>query len=138
MEKSKDNMKDLVEAFTSAGIPLNVFRNQRFRQWIATATCMQPAPSETTLRRYLAKCVEDDFQETSKYKGNSVYPEVDETTDIKNRKVVNVLVAPLGVVNEKPRLVKTKIVEHSNADVIVNLILDTLDLMVFTEAVLLF
>ncbi|KAJ4436280.1 hypothetical protein ANN_18911 [Periplaneta americana] len=42
-----------------------VFRNQRFRQWIATATCMEPAPSETTLRRYLAKCAEDDFQETS-------------------------------------------------------------------------
>ena len=130
MEKSKDNMKDLVEAFTSVGIPLHVFRNQRFRQWIATATCMQPAPSETTLRRYLVKCAEDDLQETkSKCEGNSVYLVVDETTDIKNRKVVNVLVAPLGVVNEKPRLVKTKIVEHCNADVIVNLILDTLDLI---------
>ena len=55
MEKSTDNMKDLVEAFTSVGIPLHFFRNQRFRQWIATATCMQPAPSETTLRRYLVK-----------------------------------------------------------------------------------
>ncbi|KAJ4447852.1 hypothetical protein ANN_09860 [Periplaneta americana] len=119
MEKSKDNIKDLVGAFTSAGIPLHVFHNQRFRQWIATATCMQLAPSETTLRRYLAKCAEDDFQETkSKCEGNSVYLVVDETSDIKNHKVVNVLVAPLGVVNEKSRFVKTKIVEHCNVDVI--------------------
>ncbi|KAJ4440605.1 hypothetical protein ANN_08751 [Periplaneta americana] len=66
---------------------------------------MQPAPSETTLRKYLAKYSEDGFQETkSKCEGNSVYLVVDETTDIKNRKVVNVLVATLGVVNEKPRL----------------------------------
>ncbi|KAJ4430750.1 hypothetical protein ANN_19341 [Periplaneta americana] len=34
MEKSKDKMKDLVEAFTFAGIPLHVFRNQRFRDWL--------------------------------------------------------------------------------------------------------
>ncbi|KAJ4440919.1 hypothetical protein ANN_10767 [Periplaneta americana] len=61
MEISKDNMKDLLEAFTSAGIP-----------------------------SYLV---------------------VDETTDIKYRKVVNVLVAPLGVVNEKPRLLKTKLLK---------------------------
>ncbi|KAJ4440850.1 hypothetical protein ANN_10697 [Periplaneta americana] len=43
--------------------------------------------------------------------------------------MVNVLVGPLGVVNEKPHLVKTKTAEHCNADVIVNLILYILDLI---------
>ncbi|KAJ4430335.1 hypothetical protein ANN_22551 [Periplaneta americana] len=57
---------------------------------------MQSVPSETTLRRYLAKCAEDNFQETkSNCEENAVYLVVDETTDIKNHQMMNVLVAPL-------------------------------------------
>ena len=53
------------------------------------------------------QCAKEDLQVTkSKCEGSDVYAD---TTDIKNRKMLNVLVAPLSDVSEKPHLVKTKI-----------------------------
>ncbi|KAJ9596003.1 hypothetical protein L9F63_012824, partial [Diploptera punctata] len=59
MERSKDNMKDLVKSFTSTGGPLHVFRNQQFRQWIATGDWLELLLHSTCWADILHFCAEE-------------------------------------------------------------------------------
>lgn len=56
------------------------------------------------MKRYRTKCAGEDLElRKSQYEGNVDYVVVDETTDTKNRKMVNVIVAPLGNVSSKTK-----------------------------------
>ncbi|ODM87427.1 CGG triplet repeat-binding protein 1 [Orchesella cincta] len=76
----------MVASFTSAGVPLKIFRNPEVRKWIeANVKTADTLPSETTLRKLLTQEGSKDIEKTTEMCCNqSVIATVDESIDIKN------------------------------------------------------
>ena len=117
----------MVKVMTGAGIPLHVFRNSNLKNFFDSELKFGPLPCETTLRKCLVNCGDDDFSITkTKCTGKDFCLCIDETIDIKNRKLVNVLIKTLDL-DSNFRLVKTQFVDNCNANTIVDCVLDTLE-----------
>lgn len=126
----ENKWSSLVSALTSCGIPVHVLSNPELRQWMKSYVKEgENMPSETTFRKYLTEeGIKDHEESINIFKEEAIALQVDETIDIKNRKVINVLALPLGnPYIRKCRLVKTIFVETCNADMIVELVLSTLE-----------
>ncbi|CAL8112040.1 unnamed protein product [Orchesella dallaii] len=90
----KDVCEDMVASFTSAGVSLKIFRNSAVRKWLEkNIKNGHTLPCETTLRKLLVKEGDADLKKTTELcRGKSVIVTVDECIDVKNRKLLNVLV----------------------------------------------
>lgn len=116
-----------MKCFTSAGVPLKIFRNTDVRKWIeSNIKDGHKIPGETTLRKLLSEEGKCDIQTTAEIcRDHSVIVTVDESMDLKNRKLVNVLVGPAQP-NTVSRLVASKFVQKCDAATVSNVILDAL------------
>lgn len=124
---SKDIWREMVKCFTSAGVPLKVFRNDDVRKWIeSNIKDGIKLPGETTLRKFLSEEGKCDSQTTAEIcRDQDVIVTVDESMDLKNRKLVNVLVGPAQP-NISSRLVASKFVQKCDAAAISNVVLEAL------------
>lgn len=120
----KKSWTSMSAAFVSAGIPLYVFRNPSVRNWLKTNLKFgDNLPSESTLRTYLKEeGIQDTVNTTMVCKDKDILVMVDETQDFKNRKILNVLVAPAEI-GRKFRLAYTEILVKCNAEVVIQKIL---------------
>ena len=111
---------EMVSAFVQAGVPLNVFGNEALRTWIEKyVTSGAHLPCVSTLPTKLDNLAEADKEKTNKWCENKdVCITADETTDTQARKVLHILVKPLGS-QEKSRLVMTAFLDKVDAEAIV-------------------
>jgi hAT family C-terminal dimerisation region/Protein of unknown function (DUF 659) len=121
---------EMVAAFVKAGIPLNVFSNDALRTWMTKYVKNgDHLPSTTTLRVKLDTVATEDKNTTIEMCQNKdICVTADETTDILARKVLNILVKPLGHL-QKSRLITTTFLEKADADTVVEQILAAVTLI---------
>ena len=106
----------MAEVFTAVGVPLNIFQNAGIRDWIRpNVKSGTSLPSVTTLRSLLKTSGQKDQHETiNKLADKQVAIMADETIDIKNRKILNILAKPLDP-NQKFRLISSKVIPVCNS-----------------------
>lgn len=111
-------------AFASAGVPIFVFTNPGVRKWLKdNVQGGQDMPSEWSLRKFLTEMGDIDIQKSmSILKEKDVFVMVDETQDFRNRKILNILMAPAES-DRKFRLVASDFLLKCNAEVVVQKIL---------------
>jgi len=98
---------DLCAAFISAGIPLFKLQNPLFRSFIQKYTG-KTVPDESSIRKtYVTPVYDATIKKIKDTIGDScVYFVLDETTDVKGRYVLNVLIGALNGTMVKPMLFK--------------------------------
>src|SRR5690606_15733613 len=112
--KSKFNV-DLTAAFIRSGIPLFKLNSPAMKEFLAKYTTKH-IPDESTLRK---SCLKPLYEETvaevrSAINDYSVYFILHETTDVRQRCVLNVLVGSLSGKPSKPMLLKMFCLEETN------------------------
>lgn len=117
--RTKEIWSSMAVAFVSAGVPLHVFSNPSIREWIKkNCTAGETLPSEQTLRNYLVEEGKADQEKTINFcESNDVILMVDESQDIHNRKLLNILVSP-ALPEKQFRLVQTDIMLKCNAQMV--------------------
>jgi hypothetical protein len=84
---------DLLEAFTSANIPFSKLENETFKEFL-NKYCKRSVKSESWYRKNLLEDVE--FKKTEQniiyFQNKPIYCVFDETTDIKGRYILNILI----------------------------------------------
>ncbi|ODM93319.1 hypothetical protein Ocin01_13363 [Orchesella cincta] len=120
----------MVASFTSAGVPLKIFRNPEVRKWIeANVKTGDTLPSETTLRKLLTQEGSKDIEKTTEMCCiQSVIATVDESIDIKNRKLLNVLIG-VAKPGSPARLVTSTFVKKCDGATVCQSVLDSLKLV---------
>lgn len=133
--------EDLCEAFVSANIPLHKLNNPSLRSFLKKYTG-RDIPHESTLRKnYISKQYDKTISTIkSQLSDNYIWVSADETTDIKGRCIVNVVV---GILHQhpdsRPYLVSVEIRHKVNAEEIFNIIKNAVDkLSISVDKILLF
>ena len=120
----REFFEDICEAFISANIPLKKLNNPRLREFLKKYTGRN-IPDESTIRKYYVSPQYEKAISTikSKISDNYIWMSADETTDIKGRCVVNVIV---GILNpqtlHEPYLISTEFRSTVNAEEIFEII----------------
>ncbi|ODM87889.1 hypothetical protein Ocin01_18794 [Orchesella cincta] len=120
----------MVASFTSAGVPLKIFRNPEVRKWIEANVKTGDTPP---LRNYFKKTVDSrrkqGYRKTTEMCCNqSVIATVDESIDIKNRKLLNVLIG-VAKPGSPARLVTSTFVKKCDGATVCQSVLDSLKLV---------
>lgn len=116
--------EDLCNAFVSANIPLTKLNNTIFKNFLCKYT-KRKIPDESTIRKHYIQNQYDKAMTAIKTKISSKYIWVsaDETTDIKGRCVVNVVVGLLSAENTSQQyLVSSVFRETVNAEMIYEIV----------------
>lgn len=126
-QATKDVWSDMVACFTSAGVPIKIFRNTEVRIWLEkNVKNGHTLPCETTLRKLLVKEGQLDIVKTTELCENeSIIAIVDESMDIKNRKLLNILIG-VAKPGSPSRLVTSKFVKKCDGATVSNAIVDAL------------
>ena len=106
----------MIEAFTAAGVPLHVFNDSAIREWMGqNIKSGSSLPSVSKLRTLLVASGREDKQDSILYlKEKQIVIMADESIDIKNRKILNILAKSLEPTG-KFRLISAKIIEKCDA-----------------------
>lgn len=112
----------------SANIPLNKIQNDKFKQFLESF-CNRKVPDESTLRKNYVCPVYNNviLQIKNAVQDQFLYIIVDETTDVRGRYIVNLLISVLNEkILPKPYLISTKQLEKTNSVEIVRFIHESL------------
>jgi hypothetical protein len=117
----------LTKTFIEANIPLEKLSHPSLRQFLQKYT-KRDVPNPFTLRKnYVSKIYENVIAKVRAVLADyPIYLIVDETTDAKNRYVVNIMVGSLNGRQSKPMLISTTFVDQTNNKTINQCIMDSL------------
>jgi len=118
-----DTTKMLIEA----NIPIGKLDDPAVRDYLTKYT-KRDIPSARTVRKtYVPQNYENTLNKVRKIVGlNYIYLIVDETSDVKNRYVVNVLVGILNGEKSKPMLLSTTFINQTNCKTISQCVIDSM------------
>jgi hypothetical protein len=122
-----DFFMDTTRMLIEANIPIEKLNNRSFREYLSKYT-KREIPNPSNIRKhYVPNIYEEVIQKIREIVGNNaVYLIVDETSDAKNRYVVNIMVGILNGEPIKPMLLATTFVNKTNNKTISQCIVDSL------------
>ena len=96
--KWSDFHRDFCEALVSANIPFWKVNNNKFKSFLELHIG-RPIPDESTLRKnYLSQCYDNTIKMIRrKVQGKKIFVSIDETSDVENRYVANVVIGTLEI-----------------------------------------
>jgi hypothetical protein len=105
---------DLTKAFVESNIPLDKLDKHSLREFFKKYMKRDISTTQNLRQNYVTKIYENVISKIREVLGdNSIYLIVDETTDKRNRYVVNVLVGALNGNQSKPMLISTTFVDQT-------------------------
>jgi hypothetical protein len=118
---------DMTKMLIEANIPIEKLMNESFRQFMAKYTS-RDIPSPDNLRKhYVPQLFREVMDKIRTSIGSSaIYLVVDETSDAKNRYVVNIMVGALNGEPSKAMLLSTTFVDRTNNKTVSQCIIDSL------------
>lgn len=141
-QRSKDTTEgktlfyeDMVEAMISANIPLAKLKNSKFKIFLGKYM-NRNIPDDSTLHK--GKILDTLYHKSidsikNRIENYAIYFICDETQDIKNRYIFNILVGVFNGAYSKPMLLCTKILEKTNSTTVSREILEALNLLYSNE-----
>lgn len=120
---------DLCKAFVAANIPFRKLDNPVLRQFLAKYT-FKHIPDESSLRKtYLPKIYNEVMDKIkNEIKDHYFWISADETTDLLGRGIINIIIGVLHPdIPTEPYLIATKVIEHVNANKVVEIIVNAVD-----------
>ncbi|TRY80817.1 hypothetical protein TCAL_07492 [Tigriopus californicus] len=125
--------RELCQAFISAGIPWKALENPALHTFLEQNIGIS-IPLEATLRNKYLNEIYIEAKRTIKnaLDGKPLVLQVDETTDVENRHVANVLMSSLDVIIKKGLWYTTTFLEKNNHSTIAQLVNDTINELFLT------